>query len=91
MTFLERLGKINSNPETWAMSAHFAIGYGVVLTGFCKHALWPTFIFMFLFVCAKEFWFDLKYEVNETIYSSTIDWLLYVAGMFAALGMVAFI
>jgi hypothetical protein len=67
---------------------HVLAGYAVVLTA----ALWSTSFAPILWTTAvlvtyglvKEYYLDLHFESDETVASSTVDFLGYMAGALAA-------
>ena len=88
-----------TKPGDWMESTAWLATVGHVMAGalvvlvmlLFTHASMPIFFVEVLFatyVALKEYWFDLTYESDETIGSSTIDAIGYVGGHLAAWGLV---
>ena len=75
--------------QTLANIGHALGGYAIPLTAafvsyvFFAHAWAPPLVVQTMlatYVLVKEYWYDLKFESNETVRSSTVDALGYLAG-----------
>lgn len=75
-------------PQNLANGVHFFLsGYVLLLTAFftrlCVSRWWViggVELFLVVFVLAKEFWYDLKYETGETVATSAEDALGWLFG-----------
>jgi hypothetical protein len=82
-------------PQNLANGVHFALSYGTLLTvAFLAHQsphlkafLIGWEVFLLLFVLGKEYWYDLKYETGETMWTSTLDCLGWLAGAVVCWGV----
>ncbi len=79
--WLRRAGEANDKPDNWAQASHYAIGYGYMLTAiiFTDQVLVP-FLAMAVFIFFKEFWFDIRYEKDETVSTGLKDMCSYLIG-----------
>jgi hypothetical protein len=91
--WLKKAGAYNDVPDRWAQGYHFLGAYGFVFTmgvffySFkvalgCTAAIWVFFFF-------KEFWFDIRYEQNETVATSWEDWRSWALGTLTGLAVFA--
>lgn len=78
------------NPTFLAEMAHFAWAYGILLTAALFSATRRQLVGLvaafFAFAVAKEFWYDLTFELpNDTLAGSALDFAVYLVGLAVAL------
>jgi hypothetical protein len=79
--WLKKAGAYNDVPDNWAQTSHAALGYAVVFTfGVDFDMVFAPAIVLLVLIFFKEFWFDIRYEQNETIESSWKDWKFWAIG-----------
>lgn len=59
-------------------SAAFITSLGFIFGGIA--GLWLTIIVLMLFAGVKEFWYDAKYEPNQTLWDNIWDTVSYFGG-----------
>jgi hypothetical protein len=90
---------MTSKPGDWmenytiqSTGDHFFIGYVLLLTTwFFTHLWWVITLVeavLVLWILVKEYWYDLRFETNETWKSSTVDAGGYIIGNAVAWFMV---
>ena len=88
---MSRPGDWMKNVQTLADVGHALGGYAIVLTADFFEQRWLVVGYLQLalatYVLAKEYWYDLRYESEETVASSTRDALGYAIGCAVAWGV----
>ena len=89
--WLKKAGIYNDVPDRWAQGYHFLGAYGFVFTILVFSDSWLVGLLatvaIWIFFFFKEFWFDIRYESNENISTSWVDWKNWFLGSVVGLGL----
>jgi hypothetical protein len=77
MNITSLIAKIGQNPNFIAFMAH--LGFSFIVLSFFP-SLWTVGIILVL-AAVKEFYFDIKYETNQTVLDGLLDYAGYASGL----------